>query len=143
MRVDRLVALKARVLAEAKRFRAGRWFGEVRGCGTVGCFAGHAAMLRYPSLRVVVEADAVDAEDAASFALYGRRSNGETVHVIDTAKDWLELTDAQADRLFYPRGQIGELLFRATPGSKAAAQLAGAYLDEFLRVETAEVKRAR
>jgi hypothetical protein len=143
MRVDRLLALKARVLAEAKRFRVGRWFGEVKGCGTVGCFAGTAALLRYPSLRVVVEADAFE-EDDASFALHGRRSNGEQVHIISVAKEWLALTDAQADRLFYPRGEIGEQLFQATPGSKEAARLAAAYLDEFLRVETARgVKRAR
>lgn len=113
MHEARMRAVQAAVLAEPQRFDANEWIGR-NACGTFGCFAGWAAMLRYPSLQHNGE------------WLGGRRSNGTVVRVDDEAKAWLELTDEQAERLFYP----DDARLRTTKaGTVEHAQAAAAFLE--------------
>jgi hypothetical protein len=127
--------LKKRILAEAEFVNMSDWISQKltedgEPCGTVGCIAGHCAMITFPKMSWKQTTNRywnvlVPVKD---------RESGEEINVEEEAQKALGLTSGEADILFT---EWPDYVSIEKPGTRAYAAAVVRWIDEFLadRVE--------
>jgi hypothetical protein len=101
--IDKLNAVLAKIKADPKSWDQSRWF-----CGTAACFAGHAMLLE----------DCKVTTPTAGFGSFGHdvgdsdrveMPNGAVCNVSRAAEEILDLSEDQADALFYYDNELVDL----------------------------------
>jgi hypothetical protein len=149
MNIDRLNAVKARILAEPEQFDMGDFVStkyDERGepCGTACCIGGHAAVeAGYITLRSTprpglpsVMYDMTPAGVLAASGLhYASGANGFGAYA-----EALDLLPSEANRLFFVENWPKSLRasFEQATSTAARATIAGRRIDHFMRTEGRE-----
>ena len=149
MNIDRLLRVKARILAEPVEFEMDHYVstrrdtsGEV--CGTACCIGGHAAVdAGFITLRTapLPGFSSLGYElTPAGAKVVGGMAFGSGVDGFGVFADALDLSPSEANRLFFvanwPKGF--RVPFEQATGATARANIAGKRIDHFMRTEGRE-----